>query len=295
MSREQSFAERCGVRRRGRPRGSRNKATLALEAVLEGAAEELTRMLIAKALAGDWPALRFCVGLLLPARRDRPVVFDLPPIESAGDLVKAGQAVVAACAEGVLSPREATQVMNLVTSARALVEGGRFETRLVALEKRQHASAAKTSCEEAAPCYRRAPPPARVVSGRREALGVSGREIEKGRPARRRVACKSPVFNSTTRLVGSARSPVAAKRLLLCAARSCPRGAPSILPARPASRGRRAFGVSACEIEKGISAPSRVACKSPVFNSTTRLVGWARSPVAADGLARVAPAILPTL
>src|SRR5580700_2465634 len=54
-----------GRRRRGRPKGSRNRATLALEAVLEGSAEELTHMLIAKALAGDGVALRFCVGVIL--------------------------------------------------------------------------------------------------------------------------------------------------------------------------------------------------------------------------------------
>jgi|HubBroStandDraft_6_1064221.scaffolds.fasta_scaffold730228_1 hypothetical protein len=222
MSGGQSFAQRCGVRRRGRPRGSRNKATLALEAVLEGAAEELTRVLIAKALAGDGPALRFCVGRLLPPLRDRPVVFDLPPIESAGDLVKAAQAVLAACAAGILSPGEATQVMNLVTSARAFVEGGEFEARLVALEKRQHAGAAKTLRGEAAPCDRRAPPPARVASGRRKALGVSAREIEKGIPAPSRAASKSPVFNSTTRHEGWARSPVAADRLISCDAWSAP-------------------------------------------------------------------------
>ncbi|MGP0094793.1 MAG: hypothetical protein ACLPKB_33290 [Xanthobacteraceae bacterium] len=149
--------------------------------MLEGAAEELTRLLIAKALAGDWTALRFCVGLLLPVRRDRPVAFDLPEIESAGDVVKAGRAVVAACAGGILSPGEATQVMGLVTSVRALIALGDRETRLIELEKRRFAPAAKTSGEEAAP----------AASPRRKAFGVSGCV-----PAPSRLACKSPVFNS---------------------------------------------------------------------------------------------------
>src|ERR1700722_2590878 len=39
MGGRQSFAQRSGGRPRGRPKGSRNKATLALEAVLEGSAE----------------------------------------------------------------------------------------------------------------------------------------------------------------------------------------------------------------------------------------------------------------
>jgi hypothetical protein len=179
MSGERPFAEPSGGRRRGRPKGSRNKATLALEAALEGAAEELTRLLIMKALAGDWAALCFCVGRLLAARRHRAVAFDLPEIASAGDLVKAGQAVVAACARGILSPGEATQVMGLVTSVRALVELGDRETRLIELEKRRVARAAKTSREEAAPCGRRALPPARAADPRRKVSGVSGCEIEK--------------------------------------------------------------------------------------------------------------------
>jgi hypothetical protein len=62
MNREQSFVEPAGGRRRGRPKGSRNKATLAREDVLEGAAEALVRTLIEQALAGDGAALRFCVA-----------------------------------------------------------------------------------------------------------------------------------------------------------------------------------------------------------------------------------------
>ena len=196
VSREQSFAPPAGGRRRGRPKGSRNKATLALEAVLEGAAEELTRTLIAKALADDWAALRFCVRLLLPVRRDRPVVFELTEIASAGDLVKAARALLAACAEGIVSPDEPRQAMDLITAVRAIEKMGERETRLTELERRQQACAAKASRKEAAPCDRRASPPARRASRRREAFGVAGSEIAKGIPAPRRVACKFPVFTN---------------------------------------------------------------------------------------------------
>jgi hypothetical protein len=225
MSQEKSFAQPCGGRRRGRPRGARNKATLALEAVLEGAAEELTRMLIAKALAGDGAALRFCLQRLLPARRDRPVMFDLPAIETAGDLAKASQAVVAACAGGILSPCEAAAVMDLITSARAIVETAR---RMTAWDNRLQACAARISRARAMPCERRASSQARAASSRRETFGVWGCEIDKGIRAPRRVVCRSPVFNSTTRLAGWAKSPAAAARLILSAARFCPRGVPSI-------------------------------------------------------------------
>jgi hypothetical protein len=217
-----------GARRRGRPKGSRNKATLALEAVLEDSAEVLMRTLIAKALAGDSAALRFCVGRVLPARRDRPVVFELPEIASAGDLVKASQAVIAACAGGILTPAEARQVMDLITAAQAIRRMADLEKRVIELEGRQQARAAKASRAEAVPRERRASPPARAASRRRRVFGVSRYEIEKGIPAPSRVVCKSPVFNSTTRFVGWAKSAAAAERFIPCAARFCPRGGPSI-------------------------------------------------------------------
>src|SRR5258705_118225 len=63
---------------KGRPKGSRNAATLACEALLDGQAEALTQKAIQMALDGDPVALRLC-----PPRRDRPVSFPLPPITGA--------------------------------------------------------------------------------------------------------------------------------------------------------------------------------------------------------------------
>ncbi len=46
----------------GRPKGARNKTTIAVEALLEGEAEALTRKAIERALAGDSVALRIWHG-----------------------------------------------------------------------------------------------------------------------------------------------------------------------------------------------------------------------------------------
>ena len=64
---------------KGRPKGSRNQATLLAEALLDGEAETLTRTMIEKASDGDTNAMRFCLERLVPARRERCVTFDLPP------------------------------------------------------------------------------------------------------------------------------------------------------------------------------------------------------------------------
>ena len=62
----------------GRPRGSRNATTLALEVLLDGQAQALTQKAIDLALTGDIPALRLCLDRILPPRKDRPVSFTLP-------------------------------------------------------------------------------------------------------------------------------------------------------------------------------------------------------------------------
>lgn len=121
----------------GRPRGARNKATLLAEALLDGEAEAITRKLIEKGLEGDSTALRLCLERLLSPRRDRRVEFDLPKIETAADAVKASSAVLAACAEGTLSPSEAAEIMELIGKHSRTLELSEFEARLTALEKGQ--------------------------------------------------------------------------------------------------------------------------------------------------------------
>ena len=65
---------------RGRPVGSRNHATLAAAALLEGEAEAITRKAVELALAGDPVALRLCMERILPPMRERP----RPAIEADG-------------------------------------------------------------------------------------------------------------------------------------------------------------------------------------------------------------------
>jgi len=45
----------------GRPKGSRNKATIAVEGLLRGQAEALTQTAVTKALEGNSIALRHCM------------------------------------------------------------------------------------------------------------------------------------------------------------------------------------------------------------------------------------------
>ena len=69
----------------GNPKGSRNKTTLAIEGLLDGESEAITRKRVEKAREGDTTSLRLCLDRLVPPRRDRTVEFDLPRIETAAD------------------------------------------------------------------------------------------------------------------------------------------------------------------------------------------------------------------
>ena len=119
----------------GRPRGSRNKTTIAVEALLDGEAKAIARKAVEKALEGDMGALRLCLERVLPPRRDRPVVFDLPKIEGASDALNASSAVLTACAAGTLSPGEAVEIMGLISSYVRVLEMTEIEAKLTALEK----------------------------------------------------------------------------------------------------------------------------------------------------------------
>ena len=118
----------------GRPKGSRSRAALALEAIMDSDAEAITRKVIELALDGDGPALRMCMDRIMPARKDRHVSFQLPPLETAADTVKAGAALVAAVAAGELTPSEAAELAKLVDTVIHSIEATDIHQRLARIE-----------------------------------------------------------------------------------------------------------------------------------------------------------------
>jgi len=128
--------KRFGPGNPGRPPGSRNKATLTIEALLDGEAEKIGRKAIEKALEGDTTAIRLCLERILPARRDRPISFHLPELKTAGDAVKAASAILAAVAAGEITPSEAAELGKLVESFTRTLEAAELEERISRLEER---------------------------------------------------------------------------------------------------------------------------------------------------------------
>jgi hypothetical protein len=119
----------------GRPPGSRNKVSLAVEALLDGEAEELTRKAIELAKQGDMTALRLCMDRISPVRKDRPVTFTLPKLTKASDAVAAAAAIAEAVAIGDLTPSEASELAKLVDAFARAIEVHDINERLSRLEE----------------------------------------------------------------------------------------------------------------------------------------------------------------
>jgi len=120
----------------GKPRGARHKITRAIEELLEGEHEALTRKAIDMALQGDGPALRLCLERLVPARKDTPISFVMPGVRTAEEAVDASASLLSAVAAGEVTPDEGGRVMALLTAHRAILEAGDLERRIAALEEK---------------------------------------------------------------------------------------------------------------------------------------------------------------
>lgn len=118
----------------GKPKGTRHKATQAALSLLEGEGEAITRKAVQMALAGDATALRLCLERIAPPRKDAPVNFAVPKMETAGDAAAAAGAVLQAVADGDLTPIEAAHIMGLVESYRRTLETSELEARIAKLE-----------------------------------------------------------------------------------------------------------------------------------------------------------------
>jgi hypothetical protein len=118
----------------GRPQGSRNKATIVAEMLLDGEANKLTRKAIELALAGDVTAIRLCLDRIVPPRKDRPVLFNLLKMNTGADAAKGVAAIVTAVASGDLTPSEAAELSKVIEAYARALETSDLEARIAKLE-----------------------------------------------------------------------------------------------------------------------------------------------------------------
>lgn len=119
----------------GKPKGARNKTTVAIERLLEADAKTITQKAIDLAKAGDLTAIRLCLERLCPPRKDRPVAFNLPALETPADALQAQIAIVRAVAGGDVTPSEAMELSRVVESFAKVAETADLADRIRRLEQ----------------------------------------------------------------------------------------------------------------------------------------------------------------
>lgn len=118
----------------GRKKGSRNKTTLAVLALLEGESEAISRKAIELAKSGDMTAIKLILERILPARKELPVSLELPVVKSASDAVAAMSVILDAVADATITPSEGKSLTDLVTHFAKILEVSELENRIVTLE-----------------------------------------------------------------------------------------------------------------------------------------------------------------
>jgi hypothetical protein len=119
----------------GKPKGTRHKITLAVQALFDGEAEEISRKAIEKAKEGDMTAIRLVLERVLPARKDSPVSFDLPGMNNADDATKAMGAIMSAVANGDITPSEGSEAAKLVGLYIDTLKTADLEKRIKQIEE----------------------------------------------------------------------------------------------------------------------------------------------------------------
>lgn len=119
----------------GRKPGTRNRATVLAESILEKDVEEIARVVTDAAKEGDLQAARLVIERLVPPRRERPIAMDLPEIKTLDGVSDAQAAILQAVAAGELLPTEGTILSNIVEQRRKSIETQDLEQRIAALEQ----------------------------------------------------------------------------------------------------------------------------------------------------------------
>jgi hypothetical protein len=119
----------------GKPKGTRNKTTLAIEHLLDGEANAITRKAIEMAKAGDGTAMRLVMERLIAPRRDRAVPFALAKVQSPTDALGEAISVLEAVAAGKLTPSEAAELSKIIDSFVRVAEAADLAQRIKRLEE----------------------------------------------------------------------------------------------------------------------------------------------------------------
>lgn len=119
---------------RGKPKGARNKSTLAAELLLDGSLENICRKIEEEALAGNMLAAKMILDRFLPVRKDRAIRIKMPQIKTHEDILIAAGYIVKAVGRGEITPSEGESLSRTLDMYSKVLENHHLEARLQALE-----------------------------------------------------------------------------------------------------------------------------------------------------------------
>ena len=120
----------------GKRRGTRHRATVFAEKLMQADLGDVVQTVISAAKDGDMSAARLVLDRVLPPRKGGTVRFDLPAVSTPADIVAALGAILSAVGRGELTPDEGGMISGLLETKRRAMETVEIEARVAALERR---------------------------------------------------------------------------------------------------------------------------------------------------------------
>jgi hypothetical protein len=105
-----------------------------LEKMMADDGEGVVNAVLEAAKGGDMQAARIILDRICPPRKERPISCKLPKLEDTSDLIAGISAIMAAVANGELTPGEGQALASLIEAQRRTLETEDIEQRLTALE-----------------------------------------------------------------------------------------------------------------------------------------------------------------
>jgi hypothetical protein len=121
---------------KGKTKGTKNKATLAAEMLLEGELEGICRRLIEEALEGNIQAIKLVLDRILPPKKSPTIALELPELKNSADALKTMAVITQAVGNGEISPAEGETLSGIVGTYVKALEASDFEMRLKSLEEK---------------------------------------------------------------------------------------------------------------------------------------------------------------
>lgn len=119
----------------GKRPGTRHQVTLLAERLMSDDVEGVVQKVVEAAKGGDMTAARIILDRVAQPRRGRPVRISLPEVKTPQGVTDALATVVAAMADGSLTPDEAASVSGIIELQRRGLETLDLDARLRQIEE----------------------------------------------------------------------------------------------------------------------------------------------------------------